>query len=150
MKRGVSILLGVVLVAGAAAVLAGEQAKEQVVTSKAQRARGAGADENIKKDSLVNDPKVAPPAPPSKGGEKTRGILCGVVLDNWTPWYVAFYVDGVAWGVAAPWGEASGMAFAGGTRVYARATFVDGTYVYWGPQVFSCARDEVYRWKIGQ
>lgn len=150
MKKTVSILLGVVLVAGAAVVLTAERAKEQVVTAKAQRARGTGADENIKKDSVLNDPAVKPPAPAAKGGEKTRGILCGVLLDNWTPWYVKFYVDGVHWGAAGPWGEVSGLAFAGGTRAYARADFTDGTVYSWGPQVFNCQRDEVYRWKIGQ
>jgi hypothetical protein len=149
MKRGTSILLSALVALGAVAALASEQPKEQVVTAKPQKTRGVGADENIKKESVVNDPAVQPPAPPSKGGEKTRGVLCGVVLDNYTPWHVKFYVDGLYWGAAGPWGEVGGMAFAGGTRVYARADFTEGTFYYWGPQVFNCQRDEVYRWKVG-
>ena len=150
MTRAVSMLLGVVLALGAAALLVAEQPQEQLVIAKAQKARGAAADENIKKDSAVNDPAVKPPAPAAKGGEKTRGNLCGIVLDNWTPWYVGLYIDGNSWGSAGPWGEVSGVAFAGTTRVYARAGFTDGSYLSWGPQAFNCQREEVYRWKITQ
>jgi hypothetical protein len=150
MVKAVGTVLSLLLAMGAASLLVAEPQQEQVVTAKAQKARGTGADENIKRDSFVNDPAVKPPAPPAKGGEKTRGYLCGIVLDNWTPWYVGFYIDGDAWGTAGPWGAASGVAFAGTTRVYARATFTDGSSLSWGPQIFNCRRDEVYHWKITQ
>ncbi len=150
MRSVVSIVLGLALGLGSAALVAAEQPKEELITAKAQKARGAGADENMKTDNTVNDPAKTIPAPPGKGGEKSRGVLCGVVLDNWTPRYVKFYVDGLYWGAAGPWGEVSGLAFAGGTRVYARADFVDGSFLYWGPQTFNCRRDEIYRWKVGE
>ena len=150
MRKTVSIALAAALVLGSAALLAAQQAKEEVVAAKAQKPRGSGADENIKKDKAVNDPAAIVPAPPGKGGEKSRGLVCGIVLDNYTQWYVQFYVDGLYWGAAGPYGEVSGLAFAGGTKVYARADFIDGTWLYWGPQVFNCRRDEIYRWKVGQ
>jgi hypothetical protein len=148
MARAVSMVLGLALALGGAASLVAEQQQEEVVTAKAQKARGGGEDENIKSDSAVNDPAVTVPAPPDKGGEKTRQVLCGVVLDNWTPWLVRFYVDGSYWGTAGRWGVARGAAFAGTTTVYARAAFTDGSYLSWGPQIFNCRGGQVYRWKI--
>ncbi len=148
MRRVVVIILGLVLIAWALPALAADPPTEKVVEAKAQKARGGGADENIKQESVTNDPAVKTPPPANKGGEATRGQLCGVWLDNYTPWYIKFYVDGIYWGTSAPWGEVSGLAFAGATRVYARADFLDGSAFTWGPQVFYCERDEVYRWKV--
>jgi hypothetical protein len=150
MSKTLSIVVGAALLLGSAALLAAQQTKEEVVAAKAQKARGAGADENIKKGTALNDPTAVVPAPPGKGGAKSRGVACGIVLDNWTQWYVQFYVDSLYWGAAGPYGEVTGLAFSGPTKVYARADFTDGTWLYWGPQVFNCRHDEIYRWKVGQ
>jgi hypothetical protein len=120
-----------------------------MVQDKAQTGRGQGTDENIKSDSYKNDPNDATPAPPSKGGEKTRGAYCAIVFDNYTPWYIKCYVDGSFRGVVGPYSDLSLSFICGETRVYARADFEGGGYRYWGPRIFY-ASSGAYRWRLGK
>src|SRR2546425_10469595 len=77
---------------------AGPQASTAKATDKSNSSRGAGEDPNIKADkqqAAKNDPANEPPAPPKKGGAKTRGFFdCSVTADNYTPWWIDVYVDG--------------------------------------------------------
>lgn len=125
--------------------------KEKVSKAKAQKARGgAGADENIKDDSEKNnpDPQAAPAAPPEKGGEKTRArSACYVSFDNWTPYLIKAYVNGVRVGTVSPWGTASGYQPGGTVILYGKAEFVDGTIMTWGPDSIYCI-NAGYRWQL--
>ena len=96
----------------------------------------------------MNNPNAQLPPPAEKGGPKSRGRVCGIVVDNWTPWKVQFYLAGDYQGLISPYGALSGVAFQGPTVVYARADFTDGTYTSWGPQTFQCSGDGIYRWKL--
>src|SRR5260370_34217386 len=123
-------LVVLVLLAGSkqwnpTAFAAGPQAA--TATDKSSSSRGAGEDPNIKADkqqAAKNDPANEPPAPPKKGGAKTRGFFdCWVTADNYTPWWVDVYVDGTYRGEVAPWGAGTVNAGAGGAMLYARVLF---------------------------
>jgi hypothetical protein len=128
------------------------QASSGKATDKAMASRGAGPDTNIKQDkdqATKNDAAKAPPAPPSKGGAKTRGIFdCWVTANNYTPWWVDIYVDGTYRGQVAPWGAGTVNAGAGGTALYGRAVFTDGSYKSWGPRQFACTSDGQFTWRL--
>lgn len=114
----------------------------------AQKGKGAaGADENIKSDSDVNDPAKQMPAPGAKGGEKSKGQgACAVVIDNRSAWYIRIYVDGTYRGTIAPWGDSYCYTGAGNTLLYAVATFTDGSRFTWGPRTVGCFSR--YTWQL--
>jgi hypothetical protein len=118
------------------------------VKDTAQKSRGDGAaDENITSRSVENDPnpEAAPPAPPEKGGEKTRGG-CYLTVDNHTSWKIQIFVNGNYVGLVSPWGTANGYQSASNFRVYAVATFTNGDELTWGPRVVSCSGS--YKWNL--
>jgi hypothetical protein len=131
---------------------AGAQQGKSAVTSKAQAGRAAGAeDPNIKsRERPTNkaDADTAFPAPPKKGGPRTRGVLCGVHVDNRTPYYIDVFVDGEFADTVTPWGDVYSYAYAGITNLYARADFEDGSYKWWGPSDVNCRRDTVFTWTL--
>jgi hypothetical protein len=140
-------LLGIALLLFAG--FAGAQLKPgKSVETKAVKSRG-GEDPNIKVTSdkvAINDPAKEVPAPPAKGGVKTRGPEdCWVKFDNWTGWWVDCYADGNWVGKVGPWGEGTANVYSGRTRLYASAP---GTGLTWGPIVFACDPDGYFTWKI--
>lgn len=117
--------------------------------TKKAATRGGEADPNIKEDKSTNDPNAQMDAPPSKGGATTRGGgYCEVRLDNRTNWLIKIYVDGVYRGTLSPYGDGVVNVLAGGTSVYARADFDDGTYYYWGPQAYDCGPGQYIYFKM--
>src|SRR5215471_12136367 len=85
------LLVGPSLQASATARQKPETGKSKDV--HAQKSRGDGADDNIKDDTRTNDPSKPAPAPPNKGGEKSRGGqgYCKVIIDNHTGWNIDVY-----------------------------------------------------------
>ncbi len=136
----------------------GAQAKPQAATNvtdtKAAQSRGAeSADPNIKAASAVNQPGAKPaPAPPAKGGPKTRGagqpLFCEVHVDNRTDLFIKVYIDGTYRGMMDKWGDLFDYTISGRTQLYARADFTDGSYKYWGPSVVNCPDDGTYTWRL--
>jgi hypothetical protein len=68
--------------------------------------------------------------------EKNRGDVYGdgysdIIFDNWTGLYIDLYVDGSYRGSVAPWDVKTTWAIPGRTRLYAKASFTDGSYNYW-------------------
>ena len=120
--------------------------KVKLIEDKAQKSRGGVVDENIKNESLQNDPNATIPAPPKKGGEKSRGPSCYLDVDNHTQWTIRVYVDGVNVGVVSPWGDARGNYFSGQHIFYGVAYFTDGSKLTWGPQSVNC--DGPYTWSL--
>ena len=150
MKRRTTVVLLALAVAFgglfAGLTMAAEK-KSKVVEAKAQKSRGEGKDENIKSDAEPKNPTTGgPPAPPDKGGDKSRGAYCQIHVDNHTPLWIKIYVDGYYAGTMPPWGDLYPTAISGGTQLYGRADFVDGTWRFWGPYHFDC--DEVYTWRL--
>lgn len=125
----------------------GKAKSKKAVIEKAQKSRGGGQDENIKSDKETNDPNAIPPAPPNKGGEKSRGVgACAVFVDNSTGYYIRIYVDGTYRGTISPWGDDYTYTGAGPTRLYAVAVFEDGSRLTWGPRVVDCYSS--YSWRL--
>src|SRR2546427_662757 len=134
------------------AFAAGPKASTAKPPGKSNSSRGAGEDPNIKTDkqqAAKNDPANEPPAPPKKGGAKTRGFFdCWVTADNYTPWWIDIYVDGTYRGQVAPWGAGTVNAGAGSTTLYGRAVFDSGSVRNWGPRQFHCSSDGVFTWRL--
>jgi hypothetical protein len=117
----------------------GQKTKPKVIELKAQKPTTRGEDPNIKSDKETNDPNSELAAPQQKGGAKTRGGgACQVRFDNRTRWFVKLYVDGTYRGTISPYGDGVAYTGAGPTRVYARAVFDSGDYLYWGPSDYRC------------
>ena len=118
------------------AFAAGPQGSTAAATDKSNSSRGAGEDPDIKADkqqAAKNDPANEPPAPPKKGGAKTRGFFdCWVTADNYTPWWIDVYVDGTYRGQVASWGSGMVNVGAGSIALYACAVFDNGSVRNWG------------------
>lgn len=112
------------------------QQGDKVVETMGKKGRGAAtADANIKTHRAANDPAASTPAPGPKSGEKAATTSCTVHVDNRTTLYVDVYLDGDFRGTVGPWGDLYRSVGCGGTRLYARADYTDGSHSFWGPQV---------------
>ena len=147
-----AVLAGVIVLAGLAYAQAPAGQQPGSASASAQRTRGAAtADTNIKTARPANRTDAPRPAPENKGGKPpaTRGAgYCTVIFDNYTGWFVDTYTDGEFTGTVTPWGDLSTYAIAGGTRLYGRADFEDGQYLYWGPQNVYCGPNGSYTWRL--
>ena len=128
-----------------------QQGKSQkAIELKATKATGGSEpDANIKNDKQTNDPNAKAAPPPGKGGATTRGGgNCEVRVDNWTNYYIKIYVDGIYRGVLDRYGDAVIYVGVGETRVYGRADFDDGSYLYWGPKTYDCGANQYIYFKM--
>jgi len=142
----VAVVVALSLVFYGAANAEEMKVKKNVATDQAQKSRGEGKDENIKNETLKNNPNAKIPAPPNKGGEKGRAPFCYLGVDNRTQWIIRIYVDGVNVGAVSPWGDATGTYDRGSHQFYAVAYF-DGTpALTWGPRTTYC--DGPYTWTL--
>jgi hypothetical protein len=150
------ILISLAVSAQDTGTLAG--AKEKTQASRAQesdkstKSRSVGDDPNIKqgKEQVAkNSPGNEPPAPPQKGGARSRGPLdCWLTIDNWSPWWIDVYIDGTYRGEVSPFGKGTVNAGFGGTMLYARANFTDATFRAWGPRQFLCSSNGQFNWRL--
>lgn len=148
-RPSLAVLMTLALAAGFfAAIPVAAQDDAGTTQTKATKAAAGTEDANIKSPGVTNTMDKPALAPKNKGGDAAAKGTCYVQLDNWTPWYVNYYVDGSYQGTVPPWGELWGSAISGRTRLYARADFDDGTYLYWGPSYFSCFGS--HTWRIDQ
>jgi len=115
--------------------------------STSAKSRGAGDDENITDDTKANNPDAEMATPPDKGGEAARAG-CKIKVDNWTPWKIQVFVNGVYRGLIQSWGD--GRGYYGGARhtLYGVADFTDGSRRTWGPSAFNCRGS--YTWKLNR
>jgi hypothetical protein len=126
----------------ATSVQAAEKQKKNVET-KSQTARGA-TDPNIKSSELpANDPAQATASKP----DASRGA-CRIAIDSRRNLYIKIFIDGEFRGVMSPNGDSVAYAYSGGTRLYARADFTDGSYTSWGPEHFYCEDGSSYTWTL--
>jgi hypothetical protein len=126
-----------------------QKSKQKVIELKATKPTTRGEDPNVKNDTETNDPNSQLAAPEQKGGAKTRGGgSCEVRFDNRTKWFVKLYVDGSYRGTISPYGDGVAYTGAGPTKVYGRAEFNNGDYLYWGPNEYSCYSGEYVYFKM--
>lgn len=109
-------------------------AQNESDTTYAVTARGVDDDKNEIKEEMSNLPDADVTAPEyKKEGKDSRGALNYTSFDNYTPWYVRCYIDGVYQGTMSPWGSYSvRLPTSGRYRLYAKAVFDDGSYSSWG------------------
>jgi hypothetical protein len=86
-----------------------------------------------------------------KAETKTRGDVYGanysdIIVDNYTGYSIDIYVDGSFRGTIAPYDKKVTWAVPGNTRLYGKATFNDGSYLYWGPNTTYTGYE--YTWKL--
>lgn len=83
----------------------------------------------------VNDKTKPVSASPKKVlGDQYGADYSDLVFDNWTGLYIEIYVNGKFRGMIDPYGEEVTWAIPGTNTVYAKATYRDGSYSYWGPR----------------
>jgi hypothetical protein len=122
---------------------------QEVKAAEGSSSKGSSTDSNISEDETPNSKSKKPEPPASKGGtSKGSSSGCEVQLDNWTPWKVKIYVDGKYQGTMMPYGESYTYATPGRVKVYARADFDDGSYLYWGPRNYSCNSNQYVYFKM--
>jgi hypothetical protein len=119
----------------AAAAEAQHKSATDSITTRSAVRRGAGRDENIRKDEAVNSTTPAASRTPAvKDGEKTCGAMCARLhIDNRTGWNIRIYVDGDYAGMVGPFGDVYGYYGCDEHRLYAVARFSDGSERTWGP-----------------
>jgi hypothetical protein len=86
-----------------------------------------------------------------KPESKSRGDVYGpnysdIIVDNYTGYAIDIYVDGDYRGTVGAYDKRVTWAVPGNTRLYAKAEFNDGTYIYWGPTVTYTGYE--YTWKL--
>lgn len=141
------ILMLFVASANDTSVIAQEGQGEEQKAREGAASKGPAQDANISQPEKPNDRSDKPQPPASKGGT-AKGAGCEVQLDNWTPWNVKIYIDGSYVGTMIPWGESYTYAMPGRVRVYARADFSDGSYLYWGPRDYRCGANQYIYFKM--
>jgi hypothetical protein len=106
-------------------------------TDKAQKTRGGGPVEADLGKMMLNDPNTSTPAPPNKGGDKTRGI-CNLHVDNHTGLRVAISVDNSYVGMVSSWGDAYGYYSEGAHTLIGVVYYSDGSTSTFGPREIYC------------
>jgi hypothetical protein len=124
--------------------------KESASELNAEKSRGTAADANVKNDSDKNSKNDARPAPGDKGGEKTRGGVARLHVDNHTKWFLRCYTQGSYDGTISPYGDGYvNFRNAPGTvTLYLKAVFDDGTYFSWGPKEYRLVPGEVHNVRV--
>ncbi|HEY9362159.1 MAG TPA: hypothetical protein VIQ00_02775 [Chitinophagaceae bacterium] len=99
------------------------------------------------------DGLVRPENDKDRPKDKSRGDVYGadysdIIIDNWTGYTIDVYVDGDYRGTIAAWDKKVTWAIPGNTKLYAKATFSDGSYLYWGPSTVKTGYE--YTWKLNK
>ena len=119
----------------------------QAVSEKPQ----TGGGEELVRDTDVNDPQNLATPPPRPGAPKTRGALCGVQIENRTPWKIIVYVDGEQEAMVSSWAQLNALGLSGTNGYFVVAKFKGGNKKHWGPRTFSCSPDlanPIFTWTI--
>ena len=136
MKKLVLFLLVAFVASAVAPSVMAQKQKKEVKTQMSVYEKTRGQDENIKTAKPADDTKA-----PKK--EKSRGDLCYITVNNYTPYSIDIYVDGDWVGTIAAYTSAYTYAYPGTTKLYGKS--IGGSY-YWGPQTFDCEYE--YTWNL--
>ena len=94
----------------------------------------------------ANNKTGGPPAPPAKGGPKTRGENRHVLVAHNHQWAMDVYLNKTQIATVGPWVDVSFWCEPG-SILYSQAVFQDGSTIKWGPQVVPMG-DGVYTWTL--
>lgn len=122
------------------------QSKAEKVTEKS--AKGSGDDQNVTQTRSKNSTTDKTTRTKTRGaGQRT----CHIDLINKTEWVIDIYIDGKYQGTMGDYSSNYTTTGSGATRLYARAEFDDGSYIYWGPKNITCgsnAKDGYFEWTL--
>jgi hypothetical protein len=112
---------------------------QNTIQTSGVKAQAGAKDSNIKNDNALNsaDQKIAPPA--KKGGPAAKGVYCELHIDNRTPYYVRFYMNGELGAIIGPFGDYYPDITSGLAVLYGRAVFDDGSAYTFGPRDYQCS-----------
>lgn len=137
-----------VLVAFAIAMVSIPVTAQNSFQTNGVKAKASATDGNIKRDDVTNsmDQKLAPPQ--KKGGPASKaGYTCDGHVDNRTPLYVRYYMNGDLEAIIGPYGDYY-PAYTHGTAVlYAKAVFDDGSVLTFGPRSYTCVGSD-FTWSL--
>ena len=152
MTRGTCLVLfaAVVLMTGASAARAADDTKKSKVESTAMKAKKDIPPQSVKSETLKkNNPASEGKLAARKGGEKPRGPICTLHVDNRTNLIVQqIFVDGELVGSVDPGGDAIGPVECGMHELYAKAYFTDGSVSWWGPDQLDCSPEDECTWTL--
>ena len=87
------------------------------------------------------------PAPEAKSrGDVYGSSYSDIIVNNYTGYSIDIYVNGSFRGTIAAYDKRVTWAVPGNTRLYGKAYFADGSYLYWGPTVTYTGYE--YNWKL--
>jgi hypothetical protein len=115
--------------------------KKQTIVSKAKSASSNDVSA-LHRPANEKNPKTEA----KKRGDVYGSNYSDIVVDNYTGYSVDIYVDGDYRGTIAPYDKKVTWAVPGNTRLYGKAVFDDGSYLYWGPTVTYTGYE--YTWKL--
>jgi hypothetical protein len=112
------------------------------------KAQAGAKDANVKNDNPVNSPDVKKAPPPKKGGPAAKGgMYCDGHVDNRTPYYVRYYMNGDLEAIIGPYGDYY-PAYTHGTAVlYGKVVFDDGSVSTFGPREYVCTGND-FTWTL--
>ena len=148
MKRRVlySLVATLAIAVAASAWVQAAPQKSAPETIKARSVKLRGADPNVKQARVANTAGRPAPAPPSKGGAKTRGASMGVLhVDSRSGYYIDIYLDGRPAGTVGPHGDLYINCEAADWSFYAKAP---GTSATWGPKNVSIPMGGTYHLRL--
>jgi hypothetical protein len=128
--------------------------------NRAKRSKQAEkATQKAEKGTSAEDKNIT--APRSKNSANSKSVksrgtgqkTCYIDLINETDYVIDIYIDGNYKGTLGGNDAKYTTTGTGSTRLYARADFDDGSYLYWGPKNISCgnnARDGYYEWTLAE
>jgi hypothetical protein len=120
MKRKTIALFMLISVISAGTLFAQEVSAKNIVTSN-----------NVSVEGASTETAWSPPNDSSNSSVDYNSGFALVTFQNYTPWQVQCYVDGIFVGVVYPGRTLSSWTGSGWTRPYARAVFTDGSSLSW-------------------
>ncbi|RVU00130.1 hypothetical protein EOD41_14315 [Mucilaginibacter limnophilus] len=103
-----------------------QSAKKQEIKTKAST-------EKSEEVAALKKPKNVKGKPAAKRGDECGASYSDIIVKNYTGYYLDVFVDGEFRVSLAPGYQTTTCAVPGTTKLYAKASFDDGSYLTWGP-----------------
>ncbi len=125
------------------------QTKSEKVTQKSEKGSGT-EDKNVTAMRSQNSKNSKSTKTKTRGnGQRT----CNIDLINDTGYVIDIYIDGRYRGTISEYDSNYTTTGSGATKLYARAEFDDGTFLYWGPKDITCgnnSKDGYFEWTLAE
>ncbi len=140
-------MMGAALVACVIALISVPLTAQNSVQTAGVKTQAGAKDTNVKTDNALNSPDQKIAAPERKGGPKAKALTCNAHIDNQTPLYVRYYMNGDLEAIIGPYGDYYPAYTLGNAVLYAKAVFPDGSFLSFGPRNYSCSGSD-FTWTL--